>query len=125
MMNLPEDFKNLLPPKEAKDKRPHMYLWVFDPETNHVHVEDGKSDHPANFPLHGTMAEHVTHPDRVDGYAFAIKNGWRIVDDELGEVDGYIKERVKKALQGEHPAPPLPSIRYHGDPSPSGEAPRA
>ena len=117
MNALPEDFVSLLPPKEAKDKRPMQYLWVYDPETCKVHIEDSRHEHPADFPMHGHMAEHVTHPERVDGYAVAIKDGWRIFADDLSEVDGYVKERVKEALRGEHPAAPLPNLRYHGDPA--------
>jgi hypothetical protein len=116
-MSLPSDFQALLPPKEAKDKRPLEYLWVYDPETTRVIVQDAKGEHPADFPLHEDMAEHVTHPDRIDGYAIPIKNGWRIIADDLSDVDGFVKERVKDALQGKHPPPPLPSIRPHGDPA--------
>jgi hypothetical protein len=116
--SLPEDFVALLPAKVAKDKRPLQYLWVYDPETDRVHIEDAHNEHPAHFPLHDEMAEHVTHPERIDGYAISIKNGWRIVNDHMKEVDGFIKEQVLAAIRGDHPTPPLPSIRYHGDPAP-------
>lgn len=112
---IPQDFKQLLP-KIAKDERPFCYLWSFDPETGHVHLEKQRTDHPADFPCHHTMATHIVHPERVDGYALAIKKGWRILTDEMHEPDPYIRERVSKALKGEHPPVPLPSIRYHGDP---------
>lgn len=114
-MSVPEDFKQLLAPKEAKDKRPFQYLFVFDPETNKVHLQPEK-DGDQDFPMHHEMAEHIHHPEKVQGYAIAIKNGWRILDETLSEVDPYIREQVKRALAGHHPAPPLPHLRYHGDP---------
>jgi hypothetical protein len=110
---IPEDFKDILYPKTAADKRPLQHLFVFDPETTQVHLDHAKGN---DFPIHEHLAEHVTHPDRVEGYAIAVKNGWRILDAEMREVDPFVKEQVKKALRGEHPAPPLPSIRYHGSP---------
>lgn len=113
MPNVPADFGGLLP-KVAKDKRPFSYLWVFDPDTSHVHLEKQRSDHPADSPVHREMAKHVTHPDRVHGWAIAIHDGWRIFDDDMQEPDPYVKDKVEKALKGEHPALPLPSIRYHG-----------
>jgi hypothetical protein len=110
---IPDDFKSILYPKTASDKRPLQHLFVFDPDTTEVHLDHAKGH---EFPLHEDIAEHVVHPDRVEGYAIAIKHGWRIVDADMHEVDPFVKSQVRKALEGEHPAPALPSIRYHGSP---------
>jgi hypothetical protein len=112
--SIPEDFRSLLP-KVAKDARPFKYLFVWDPDKDEVHLEpEDLGD--TEVKMHHLMAEHVHHEDRVDGYAYAIDKGWRIVSDEHGELDPYVKERVKQALKGEHAPVPLPTIRYHGDP---------
>lgn len=107
-----EDFQALLP-KTARDKRPFLYHWAYDPDTQTVHIED-RGDHPSEFPVHKHMAKHITHPDRVDGFAIAVINGWRIFTDDLQKPDPFVIERVRRALEGEHPPKPLPHIRYHG-----------
>lgn len=115
-----DDLKELLPSREAAhevDQRPTEYLWVYDPQEAKVHVEEGKSKHPAHFPTHETMATHVTHPDRLQGYAYSIVGGWRITDQDHHRVeDPFVLKSVLAALRQEHPPAPLPSIRYHGDP---------
>jgi hypothetical protein len=119
MSDLPEDFQRLLP-KQAAPEEPDDrddYLWVFDPETTEVHIEAEKPDHPAHYPTHGEMAKHVTHPDRVQGYVWAIKGGWRITDEFNKKIDDpFLLKRIREALRSQHPAPALPHIRYHGQP---------
>lgn len=110
-----EDFLELLHPKD-KDTRPFQYLWVFDPATNKAHIEPGSNNNVAEFPIHQDMAEDISHPDRQHGYAVRIKNGWRIFDEEMEEVDPFVKKCVHEALEGKHPHPGLPHILYHGDP---------
>lgn len=119
MSNVPEDFKSLLPKQATPEKDDRDdYLWVYDPETTHVHLEKEKGDHPAHFPLHEEMATHVTHPERQQGYAWAIKGGWRIEDEFSKRVeDPFLLKRIREALRGKHSAPPLPHIRYHGNPN--------
>lgn len=120
MAEIAPDFKELLP-KTAKgepDERPRMYLWVYDPQEAKVHLETSHGKPPAEFPTHKEMAKHVTHPDRLQGYAFSITGGWRISDEDFHKVeDPFILKRVLAALRQEHPPAPLPSIRYHGDPA--------
>lgn len=120
MSNLPEDFKRLLPKQAAphKEDRPIGYLWVYDPDTTEVHLQDEKGDHPAHYPTHAEMAQHVTHDDRQQGYAWSIDGGWRIEDEFSKKItDPFLLKRIHEALRGEHPAPPLPHVRYHGDPN--------
>lgn len=121
---IPEDFKSLLP-KHAEhkvDDRPLSYLWVYDPLKSEIHLVNGRGEHPADFPLHREIAPHVNHKDRLDGYAFRIEGGWRIMDDHHRKLDDpFIIKKIREALRGEHPAPPLPQVRYHGSPEPKRE----
>lgn len=110
------DLKELLPPRPEDDDRPVYYLWTFDPQDGHVYLDHNEEKHPAHHVTHDDLAPQVTHPETVHGYAYSIKDGWRITNDERDEVDPYIARRVLKALKGEHPEPPLPHIRYHGAP---------
>jgi hypothetical protein len=116
------DLRELLPQHEAGehevDDRPVYYLWTFDPEGNgKIYIDHNEDRHPADALTHQTLAPHVTHPETVHGYAYSIKGGWRITDNHHNQVKGpegaYIVRRVEQALRGEHPEPPLPSIRYH------------
>jgi hypothetical protein len=93
--------------------QPFQYLWSYDPETSKVVMKNSTSDHPADFPHHSDVK--INHPDRIDGYALPIKNGWRIFNTDLTESDPYITQKVKEAIDGLD-RPELPAIRYHGDP---------
>jgi hypothetical protein len=120
MTDVAADFKALLPKvAEAEpDDRPHEYLWVYDPQEDKIHLEQGHTDHPAHFPVHREMATQVTHPERQEGYAYSIVGGWRITDDMHKKIeDPHMLKLIRASLRGEHPAPALPNIRYHGDPS--------
>ena len=98
-----------------KDDRPFYYLWTFDPTNSKIYIDHNEHRYPAEALTHDTLAPHVTHPDRVYGYAYSIKGGWRITDDEHNEAAPFIVERVLAALRKEHP-PTLPHPRSHGAP---------
>lgn len=104
---IPEEFKSLLPKQADERPRrrdPYYYLWVFDPETSHVHLEHNANRHPKDAVDHADLAARVPHPDRVHGYAYPIRGGYRITDWDHREVkDPFIKERVRLALQGRQP----------------------
>lgn len=108
MENIPEEFMNLLP-RMAKDDedeklKPLYYLWVYDPQTDRVTVEHDEGKHAADHALHSELASHVPHPDRVHGYAYPIKGGYRITDWEHRAVkDPHIKETVRRELMGLKP----------------------
>lgn len=104
---IPEDFKSLLPQREAAeiDDRPHYYLWVFDPQTNKVHVESNEGRDRSDHLDHSHLADAHPHPDRVHGYAYLLRHhrGFRVTDWDHKEVkDPYIKRQVEKALEGKH-----------------------
>lgn len=119
-MGIPENFKDLLPPHEVAHGKPDDrddYLWVYDPQEAVVHVKPF-GDH--GYPIHDEMHPEITHPDRYQGYAYAIGGGWRIEDEDGHKVeDPYTLKKILSALKGEHPVE-LPHIRQHGDPAPHG-----
>lgn len=93
----------------AAETRPLAYLWVFDPVDSSIYLEDEQGPHPADFPMFSTMAQHVTHPDRRQGYAYSIIGGWRITDDYDGKVsDPVVLKCLSEALRAKHP-PSTPS----------------
>lgn len=135
MSEIAADLKELLPTRQASshepDKRPLDYLWVYDPEgSGTIHLETYQGRHPAHYPTHRTMAPRVTHPERMQGYAWSIlgadqrPTGWRIIDEDGKSVDPYIRQRILSALAQRHTGIPhshshehLPHPRYHGDPA--------
>lgn len=122
MNSIPEDLAQFLPTRQKrsaaeKDDRPIYYLWKFDPVEAKVHITHNENRHPAEHVTHHSWATHLTHPDTIHGYAYSIKGGWRITDDDHNEVkDPFVVRRVLAALKEEHPPAPLPRIRYHGKP---------
>lgn len=113
MTEIAPDFRELLPlPHVAAqpDPRPLYYLWVYDPDKDELHIDHNEDKHPAWTHTFRTVAPHVHHPDRIRGRAFAIKGGWRIMDDSNGEVDPYIARRVHEELRKKHPPPSLPGL---------------
>jgi hypothetical protein len=114
--NIPDDLKALLPKQASplEDDRPLYQLWCFDPQTSEVHMDHNQDKEPAHHVLHRDIGGHIHHPDKVQGYAYSIKNGWRITNDEHKEVqDPFIVNRVMAKLRGEHPEPALPHVSYH------------
>ncbi len=111
-MPLADDFQSLLPPREAsvEDGRPLYTLFVFDPDTGKATIE-ANDCHPARAKTHGELCPEVDHPGRIDGYAYKIKRGWRITDDDHKEIeDHFVVAQVLKALREKYPAAPLPNI---------------
>lgn len=113
-MTIAPDFKDLLPKasdrEEEDDDRPIYYLWTWDPEEDKIHMDHNEDRQYADYLTHETLAPSVHHPDKVHGYAYSIKGGWRITDDSHKEVDKHISHLVWKALEKLHPEPPLPNI---------------
>lgn len=113
---IPEDFRSLLPKvaDSEDDNRPTYFLWSFDPDTGKAHLHHNEDEPLSHAKTHREMAPHIHHPERIDGYAYSIKGGWRITTNDHKEVkDRYIVKRVLDALRGEHPEPPLPHLSYH------------
>ena len=101
-LGLPEDFYDLLP-KPQRLNGPIYYLWLFDPQTGHVTVENTDGVPRANQRYHVDLAEDVPHPERVQGYAYPIRGGYRVTDWEHRPVDDpYIVNQVVRTLDHEN-----------------------
>lgn len=94
---------------------PIYWLWVFDPQTGKVVTHHNEGLHRAHTKTHKDLAPEVIHPERLNGYAYKIKGGYRITTDDHREVkDPFISQSVLAKLKKEQP-PKLPaSIRRHG-----------
>jgi hypothetical protein len=88
MTELPHDFTNLFPKEAAESNHgPVYFLWCFDPFNDKVIIEHNDWRDNAQHIDHRDLAEKVPHPERVHGYAYRLKNGWRITDWEHRPVD--------------------------------------
>src|SRR5450755_3024481 len=100
-MAVAPDLKALLPQRTAdvedEDDRPLYYLWTFNPVDGEVYMDHNEDKHPAHHVTHDDLAPHVHHPEKVHGYAYSIKDGWRITDDEHKEVKDPCPARIEKA----------------------------
>lgn len=107
MSEIPSDFRRLLPKTGAEAEsadEPIYHLWVYDPSTDKVHLEHNRDRHAAEHVDHSHLGLLVTHPDRVHGYAYRIRGGFRITDWEHRPVDDpHILRQVKHALEGRQP----------------------
>lgn len=100
-MPLPTDFTDLFPKVAAEpESGPVYFLWVYDPHEDKVLIEHNESRHPAEALDHRHLAERVPHPERVHGFAYRIKGGWRITTWEHRPVDDpHILDAVTKTLR--------------------------
>lgn len=106
-----DDFLDLMRREAtAPDPRPLYYLWVYDPDKDELHIDHNEDKHPAWKHTFQSIAPHVHHPERVRGRAFAIKGGWRIMDEDNHDADPYIARKVHEKLRQEHPPPKLPTF---------------
>lgn len=100
---IPEDIQQFFKIAEVAAGLPTYYLWVFDPATGKAVVEHNEGVAPTEIHDHGDLAELVTHPNRVHGYAYRIRGGWRITDWEHKPVnDPYIVREVVHSLDQTH-----------------------
>jgi hypothetical protein len=108
------DFLKLFPKRAAEEEEdgPTYYLWVFDPQEDKVHVEHNEDRHPADHVDHSHLAKRVVHPDRIHGFAYRIRGGWRITTWEHRPVDDpHVLELVRKALKGQKHNPVKSNVR--------------
>lgn len=81
---------------------PFKWLWVFNPMDASVHLTHNEDRHPAHHVTHKDIAPEATHPGRLEGYAFHIGGGWRIMTIEGKVVDDpYITEKIRLTLNRE------------------------
>jgi hypothetical protein len=101
-LELPEDFRELLP-RVARLNAPLYYLYVFDPQTGTVTIENTEGKPRAEHKYHAELAEEIPHPGRIHGYVYPIQGGYRITDWEHRPLtDPFVKRRVIQTLEGQH-----------------------
>lgn len=104
-LGVSEEFASLLP-RVARSDRPVYVLWVFNPDTDTALIEDPSGKPRAEQRYHEELAKQVPHPDRVHGYAYSIRDGWRITDWEHRPLDdAHIKRVVRRTLDREQVKP--------------------
>lgn len=80
--------------------RPIYYAWVFDPVAGEAHISDDHKRERRHKQHHKELAEKVGHhPDRVEGFAYRLRVGWRITDANHGAVDRFVMKAVRKAIR--------------------------
>jgi hypothetical protein len=85
--------------KVAAETGPIYYLWVFDPQEDKVILEHNEGRHPAQHIDHSHLEDLVPHPDRVHGYAYRIRGGYRVLDARHRAVeDPHVRRLVFNAL---------------------------
>src|SRR3954471_18860471 len=97
-LGIPEEFAELLP-RVAKAGGPLYHLWVYDPSNDTVLIETPEKKPRSEQRYHEELSEDVPHPSWIHGYAYQIRNGWRITDWEhhpLGDV--HVKRVVRRTL---------------------------
>lgn len=86
-----------------KVKHPTYYRFAYSPTTDEVVLGHNLEARHIDIPLHGDMAAHMP-PPIVMGYAYRIKNGWRIVNAEHKALDDpHVRELVLHALADAEP----------------------
>lgn len=102
-MSIPEDFQALLPKLAADpESGPIYHLWAYDPFNDKVHLEHNEGRHRADAIDHSHLADRIPSPDRVHGFAYRIKGGYRITSWDHRPVDDqHILKLVEKALRHE------------------------
>jgi hypothetical protein len=100
MPDVAPDFQALLPSTSLDYDGPTYHLWVFHPEDDSVSIHHHSGKHPAEHTTHGQLRQVHHHPETIHGYAYRIKGGWRISDDEHRPVkDPHVVEKVIQALR--------------------------
>jgi hypothetical protein len=114
-MAIPKDFQDLLPDKAHEEPYtgPIYWAWSFNPQTAKVTLIHNDDTHPSKHRTHADIDLENTDPGRVNGYAYKIRGGYRITNDEHKPVDPFISKRVLTLLRGHEPKDPLPHIPYH------------
>jgi hypothetical protein len=69
------------------DGRPIYLLWVYDARTDRLYIDHNENKHPAHHVTHDELAPHANQTRCVRGFAYSIKGGWRITDDEHDQVE--------------------------------------
>lgn len=102
MPDFPEEIQRTAKPVLGitKPGQPLYYSWVFDPVEGVAHISDDHKRERRHKKHHEELSEKVGHhPDRVHGYAYRIRFGWRVTDTDHHVVDGFVRKAVAKAIR--------------------------
>lgn len=69
------------------DDRPDYVLWVYDASNGRLYIDHNENKHPAHHVTHDELAPHANQTKYVRGFAYSIRAGWRITNDEHDEVE--------------------------------------
>jgi len=82
------------------DNEPLYQLWVYNPMDGKVTIEHNEGVHKAYHKTHDDIRPDIMHPGRINGYAYRIKNGYRITDEDDKPVDDpYILKAVLNSIK--------------------------
>lgn len=120
----PKEFIDLLPKQAVIEPQegPTYWLFVFDPHTGDVIVEDNDNRPRYQAITHGDLAERIPHPGRIHGYVYRIRGGYRVTDWEHRPItDPYIVRQVIDKLNGKdvrvaHTSLPEVTATHYGRP---------
>lgn len=101
-MKIPDDIRNLFQSKTAapKSKKVLYYLWTYGANTGKVLLDTDDSRPRKDHRYHEHMGEDHEDTDLIHGYAYRIKDGWRITDIEHNSLDdGHIKLEIIRAIR--------------------------
>jgi hypothetical protein len=97
------------------DVRPIYYLWVYNPMDASVTITHNEDRPNALAATHDEILPELDHPGRLNGFAYAIKGGYRITDEHSKAIeDPFIIRQVSKALKKEETYQAQSHPRYHG-----------
>ena len=92
---------------------PLYYFWIFDPTTGKVFIDHNEGRPKAFEITHDDIRPDIIHPGRVNGYAYKIKDGYRITtEDDRPVEDPYILRAVLSALKREKKEE-LPYVKHN------------
>ena len=105
-------------PEIEEDTRPIYYLWAYNPQDASVVITHNEDSPESKAVTHDELAPENKHPGRLNGYAYSIKGGYRITDEDGHKIeDPFVIEQIRKAIREEVKEKPKSHPRYHGKPT--------
>lgn len=79
---------------------PLYYRWTYSPKDDKVHIRHNEMGHPVDIQTHSDIEDWLGEKGLIHGFAYKIKGGWRLTNDEHRAVDDpFISKQVIKALR--------------------------
>ena len=84
------------------NQEPLYYFWVYDPLTGTATIEHNEGVPKAFHKTHEDIRPDVTHPSRMNGFAYQIKGGYRLTtEDDKPVEDPFVTKAILHALRDE------------------------